>query len=305
MNSIRSLELKDLTLVKEFLRRYPSQVSEITFTNLFIWRISRPLTIAETEDTIFFLTDKEWVFGPPIGKISPLAAVKSFGRKINGFVRIPEETAEILCDEGLEVISDRDNADYVYRVSDLAKLEGRKYHKKRNLIKQCLEHYQCQYEDITPKNILECINMQERWCKVRECDLDPGLCHEFHAIREAFRHFGLFSLIGGVIRVDGIIQAYAVGEELAPNTAVWHFEKTMPDIQGLGQLINQWFTLNSLRNFEFVNREQDLGIPGLRQAKESYYPDHMVKKFTAIMPSDCPKSAPPSERLCRSGSHEV
>jgi len=76
---------------------------------------------------------------------------------------------------------------------------------------------------------------------------------------------------------------------------VWHFEKAMPDIQGLGQLINQWFSLHSLRGFEFVNREQDLGIPGLRQAKESYFPHHMVEKFTALMPSTDIKSMQPAE----------
>jgi Uncharacterized conserved protein len=204
---------------------------------------------------------------------------------IKGFTRIPEDTAKTLRDQGLSIIPDRDNADYVYRVSDLANLAGAKYHKKRNLVKQCLEKYQCQYEEITLKNISECIAMQDRWCKVRECGLDPGLCHEYNAIRDAFTYFELFNLIGGVIRVNGVIEAYSLGEELAPNTAVCHFEKAMPDIQGLSQLINQWFSLRSLRGFEFVNREQDLGISGLRQAKESYYPHHMIEKFTAIIMS--------------------
>jgi Uncharacterized conserved protein len=207
------------------------------------------------------------------------------GMGVNGFTRIPEDTAKILSDQGLSIIPDRDNADYVYRVSDLVNLAGAKYHKKRNLVKQCLSKYQCQYEEITLKNISECIEMQNRWCTVRECGRDPGLCHEYNAIRDAFTYFEFFNLIGGAIRVNGVIEAYSLGEELAPNTAVCHFEKAIPDIQGLSQLINQWFSLRSLRGFEFVNREQDLGISGLRQAKESYYPHHMVEKFTAIMAS--------------------
>ena len=289
MSKIRPLELQDFPLVKAYFRRYPPQVSELTFTNLFVWRTSRPIFVADKEDTCVLLADCRedgcWVFGPPMGKLSSLAAVRSLGMEIKGFTRIPEDTTKTLRDEGLSIIPDRDNADYVYRVSDLANLAGAKYHKKRNLVKQCLEKYQCQYEEITLKNVSECIEMQDQWCTVRECGRDPGLCHEYNAIRDTFTYFELFNLIGGAIRVNGVIEAYALGEELAPNTAVCHFEKAMPDIQGLSQLINQWFSLRSLRGFEFVNREQDLGIPGLRQAKESYYPHHMVEKFTATIAS--------------------
>ena len=289
MSKIRPLELQDFPLVKAYLRRYPPQVSELTFTNLFVWRTSRPIFVADKEDTCVLLADCRedgcWVFGPPMGKPSSLAAVRSLGMDIQGFTRIPEDTTKTLRDEGLNIIPDRDNADYVYRVSDLANLAGAKYHKKRNLVKQCLEKYQCRYEEITLKNISECREMQDQWCTVRECGRDPGLCYEYNAIRDTFTNFELFNLIGGAIRVNGVIEAYALGEELAPNTAVCHFEKAMPDIQGLSQLINQWLSLRSLQGFEFVNREQDLGIPGLRQAKESYYPHHMVEKFTAIMAS--------------------
>jgi hypothetical protein len=220
------------------------------------------------------------------GEVSPLEAIRGLETDIRGITRIPKSTAETLQKEGLTVVPDRDNADYVYRVSDLAALAGGKYHKKRNLIKQCVGKYQCRYEEITPENISECREMQDRWCAARECGRDPGLCHEYNAIHDTFVHFERFHLIGGAIRVDGVIQAYAIGEELAPGTAVWHFEKAMADFQGLGQLINQWFSLYALRGFEFVNREQDLGVPGLRQAKASYYPHHMVEKFTAIIGSE-------------------
>jgi hypothetical protein len=226
--------------------------------------------------------------------------------EIQGFVRIPEETATTLRNAGLNVEADRDNWDYVYLVSDMVALKGRRYHKKRNLIKQCLAAYTCEYERITPERIAECLEMQEEWCEVRGCGKDPGLCTEAAAIRETFLHFETLQVIGGSIRVNGKIRAYALGEELKPGTAVCHFEKAMPGIRGLGQLINQWFTMYDLSGFQFVNREQDLGIPGLRQAKESYYPHHMVHKFYAsltpyagmpmlVSPHECGKHAPPEE----------
>ena len=93
------------------------------------------------------------------------------------------------------------------------------------------------------------------------------------------------------MRVDGTIQACAIAEDLSPGTAVWHFEKAMADIPGLGQLINHWFSKYGLSDFDYVNREQDLGIPGMRQAKESYHPHHMVPKNCISRSVDQPITA--------------
>jgi len=292
VGTLRPLQLNDRPLVKAHLQRYPPKVSEMTFTNLFVWRKSRPIAIGEVNGSLVFLAgvnedsrNSRVVFGPPLGDTPELSAMNSLGIDLRGFIRIPEDTASLLENEGLRIVADKDSADYVYRVADLAKLEGRRFHKKRNLIKQCRNTHDCTYEEITPRLIPECVAMQDRWCEMRECGLNPGLCNEYAAIQEGFAHYESFNLLGGAIRADGVIQAYAIGEELSPGTAVCHFEKAMPGLQGLGQLINQWFALYSLRGFDFVNREQDLGIPGLRQAKQSYYPHHMVNKFSALIGS--------------------
>jgi hypothetical protein len=314
MDTIRPLELSDQSLVVQYLRRYPPEISELTFTNLFVWRTSRPIWLAQMDNSMVFITNAhssdtavKVILGPPLGNASPLAFAQCVGIELEGFVRIPEDTANALRETGLNVMADRDNSDYVYRVADLAHLEGRHYHKKRNLIKQCLSAQRCEYEAITPRLISECLDMQDRWCQARKCGKNPGLCKEYVAIRDAFTHYQDLQFLGGAIRINGKIQAYALGEELNPNTAVCHFEKAMPDIQGLGQLINQWFAKHAVGGFEFVNREQDLGIPGLRQAKESYHPHHMVHKFTATLkaptsttpllenPHECAKHMPSGE----------
>jgi hypothetical protein len=292
MAETRPLDLDARPIVEAYTRRYPPQVSELTFTNLFVWRHSRPVFFAETEDSLVFLVHGKdgnhgpnVVFGHPLGDASPAKIVKTLGLEVQGFVRIPETTAASLRDAGFRVEEDRDNADYVYRVQDLAELAGRRFHKKRNLVKQCLETHACTYEPITPELVSECSAMQDRWCQARRCGHDPGLCSEYTAIEEGFSHWKALGLVGGAVRIDGKIQAFAVGETLRPGTAVCHFEKAMSDFQGLGQLINQWFAKYALKGFAFENREQDLGIPGLRQAKESYHPDHMVDKYIAWMPS--------------------
>ena len=289
MNAIKPLELADRPLIMQYLRQFSPEVSELTFTNLFVWRHSRAIAFTRIEDTLVFIAsvshdgDNDLVLlGPPSGFASPAAIIAALESEVRGWVRVSAEVAATLEGTDLVVVEDRDNFDYVYRAEDLAELSGRRYHKKRNLVKQCLDTYSCRYEEITPLLIGECLAMQDRWCEARACGVNPGLCKEYRAIQEAFEHYTKLELVGGAIHVDGIVQAFSIGEALRTGTAVCHFEKAMPEIQGLGQLINQWFARYSLRGFEFLNREQDLGIPGLRQAKESYFPHHLVRKYSAF-----------------------
>ena len=286
-NQITLLNGSHQPLVTEYFSRFPPEISEQTYSNLFCWRTSRPIYIAERDATLVFLvstiTDKKrkfLLFGPPVGKLSLEQVFEELQGILAGAIRLPAAIADPLLNRGYTVRTDPENWDYVYRVQDLAVLSGRGYAKKRNQIKKCLQQYDCRYEPMTDKLIPECMTMQEQWCTARSCSRDPGLCSEFQAIHEMFNNFQELGLIGGCIRVGGAIQAFAVGELLHPGTAVIHFEKAMADIHGLGQLINKWFALHGLGDFDFVNREQDLGIPGLRQAKKSYHPHHFVEKVT-------------------------
>ncbi len=297
MSDIRPLTLADRSLVSEYLRTYPPEISEQTFTNLFIWQPSRPILFAEIDKSLVFLVNaaqakgKYILFGPPAGKILIPEVFSFLDEDIIGAVRIPDTAAENLSVADFVVTPDRDNADYVYRIMDLAELGGRHYAKKRNHIKQCLSNHACEYVPITAELIAECETMQENWCNTRDCGRNPGLCNEANAIAETFAHFNELGLLGGAVRVDGTIQAFAIAEELSPGTAVWHFEKAMADIPGLGQLINHWFSKYGLSDFDYVNREQDLGILGMRQAKESYHPHHMVPKNCISRSVDQPITA--------------
>ncbi|OGQ94063.1 MAG: hypothetical protein A2521_09705 [Deltaproteobacteria bacterium RIFOXYD12_FULL_57_12] len=288
-------------LVNAYLAARPPEISEHTFTNLFVWRHGRPVFYREIGDSLVFLVQDAaggtLLFGPPVGTLTIREAATALGEKFAGVVRLPIGLRDQLREAGLPAQADRANADYVYRVEDLAELAGRRYAKKRNRIKQCLASHRCEYESLTENLIPECIALQEEWCRLRNCPQEPGLCHEFTAIGEAFTLFREFSLIGGAIRVDGMLRAFAIAEPLRPGTAVWHFEKAMPDIPGLGQLITNWFARHGLAGFEYVNREQDLGIPGLRQAKESYFPDHLVEKLTTL-PPDSPPQFTPNRSFC-------
>ncbi len=300
--TLRPLSLDDRLFVTEYLRRFPPETSELTFTNLYVWRRTRPIWIDTFRESLIFFAETQMgrvILGNPIGAVSLIEVFGEYGSQIRGADRFPRTKVPDLSQlAGVTVVKDRDNSDYVYRQEDLATLAGRHFTKKRNHINQCLAAHNCQYEIITPETVGECLAMQDRWCAARDCKTEPGLCGEYQAIEETLRHYHEFGLTGGAIRIEGNIEAFSLGEALNPSTAVCHFEKAMPLFLGLSQLINQWFVRNNLAGFTYVNREQDLGIPGLRQAKETYYPDHLVEKVRIILPgSSCqqPEEQPQCE----------
>lgn len=302
-DDIKPLTLADRQMVAAYLEAHPCELSEFTFTNLHAWHAKRQIYRAELAGhLLFFITagsragDEMVLFGPPFGP-GPLDKILAAARpRLAGATRLPESLVAPLQTLGFTLRPDRDNADYLYARKDLAELTGRKYAKKRNHIKRCLQAYRCEYEPVSTDNLEECRALQEEWCRLKGCFDEPGLEGEYHAIMETFAHYTEPPLIGGAIRLNGRIKAFAIGERLNPATAVWHFEKALPDIPGLGQLINQWFAKFSLEDFDFVNREQDLGIAGLRQAKESYYPLRLVKKWTTL-----PPGPPPLKRYTSAG----
>lgn len=294
---ITPLSLDDRQLVSGFLQRHPTELSEFTLTNLHAWHGKRQIYRAVfAEHLLFFIKPgtevdgKMILFGPPFGPSPDRKILDSIHPLLSGATRIPEPLVAPLQHLGFKLRPDRDNADYLFARKDLAELAGRKYAKKRNHIKRCLQEYHCDYEPISPVNLQECLALQQEWCKLKGCFDEPGLVGEYQAILETFSHYRELPLIGGAIRLNGSIKAFAIGERLNADTAVWHFEKALPDIPGLGQLINQWFAKFSLTEFEYINREQDLGIAGLRQAKESYHPLRLVPKWTSLPPA--PPEAP-------------
>jgi hypothetical protein len=168
----------------------------------------------------------------------------------------------------------------VYLREDLVKLEGQRYHTQRKEMKKATA-LNLEYLPMRPDLRHECMQLQETWCDLKNCSSETFSKAEDAAIKEAISNFDSLGFLGGVVRVDGTVQALTLGERLNSSTAVVHFEKANPNIRGLYQVINQQFCERALGEFEFVNREQDLGEPGLRRAKEGYRPHHFVEKHFA------------------------
>jgi hypothetical protein len=179
-------------------------------------------------------------------------------------------------------IPDRDNSDYVYSTIDLIQLSGRKYHRKKNHLNQFLKKYSYEYMKLDLE-LVECfIEMQEEWCQMKECVEKPELLSEDYAVHTALKYYEYLDYKGGAIKIDSRIEAFSLGERLNSETAVIHIEKANPDITGLYSAINQLFCSRTWSEIEYINREQDMGVEGLRKAKESYHPHHMIDKYTIV-----------------------
>ena len=171
----------------------------------------------------------------------------------------------------------------MYLTEDLIQLKGRKYHRKRNHIKQFTDKYAYQYVPLTHEWIAECLRLETEWCDLRHCDVIPGLASESVATKEALTHFETLGIKGGAILINGKVEAFTLGESLNRETVVIHIEKANPAYEGLYAVINQTFLGNEWSGYAYVNREQDLGEEGLRKAEESYFPHHMVNKYTITL----------------------
>jgi len=280
----REISLRDKGALTELLARFQPQISEYTFTNLYALRGSKRCLLSSIKGEPLILREDGGVrhLMPPItmGITDALEGIREKG-VLPPIYGILEDDGEALAAMGFKVTPDRDNWDYVYSVEELIELKGSKFRGKRQNIYKCISEHDCEYAKIDESNTGECLEFYERWCRMKSCHEDPGLKDEGEAIRVILENYEVLPLLGAIIYVDGSLEAFTIGEQLNRDTAVIHIEKANPNIKGLYQLINNWFCKNHLKEFKWVNREQDLGIPGLRRAKMDYNPHHFIEKYTA------------------------
>ncbi len=289
----KDLSLEEKPILDEAFHKFPPVISEFTFTNLFIWRHAYQIRISRLQNFLCLMAEKgeDSFFFPPIGEGDVVECFRVFLHHLGGkrvspqIARVPETVVAPIDwkGEGLLAKFDRDQSDYIYLTQDLIQLKGRKYHRKRNHIKQFNEKYSFQYAPLTSEWTSECLRLETEWCDLRHCETTPGLLNESLAIKQALTHFESLRLKGGAISINGKVEAFTLGEPLNGDTVVIHIEKANPSYEGLYTLINQAFLEKQWSEYTYVNREQDLGEEGLRKAKESYFPDHMVNKYTMTL----------------------
>ncbi len=167
---------------------------------------------------------------------------------------------------------DYDAADYIYVTQDLVDLKGKKLHKKKNLVAQFVrDNPGYQVASITKSDLSDCLSLMETW-EAEKLSTSKYVRWELLSLRKAFDNFDVLNLCGLGIRVDGKLVAFALYTEHTSSMAIVHYEKFDRSIKGSAQAINWETAKHLLGKFRFINREDDMGDPGLRQAKESYDP---------------------------------
>jgi len=254
-------------------------ISELTFAGLYLFREVHGYRVSRLGEGRYVVSgqDREPFFMAPFGWGDAGVLAELFER--HGVMKcVSPAQAEELARLGYRVWEDRDNFDYLYRREDLATLSGRKLHKKKNLVNLFVRSNACVAKPLLEEYSDDALWILERW---REQTGEPG---DYEAAREALERMEYLQLCGGVFYVNDVPVAYSLGEELARGTMfVVHFEKAVvaEEYRGIYQYVNQAFAAVLPEKYESVNREQDLGDPGLRQAKESYKPAGFVKKYHA------------------------
>lgn len=264
---------------------------EYTFGNLFVWSTSYRTAICRYKDFMLCRWGKEgdYKYSVPIGSgdfkdavLQIIGDAKQFGEKavIYGVTENYKKLIDKYFPGEFSYEYDEGNNDYIYSVEKMASLRGKKYHGKRNHITNFKKNNpDWRFEILNKDNIGECIDLHTGWIKNHEDDADYS--YEFEAVLTAFENYERLGFVGGLIRVGGKVIAYTMGERHSDKLFVTHFEKAPADIQGAYPIINQEFTRNCLMDYEYVNREEDLGIEGLRKAKQSYNPEIFLVKSVA------------------------
>ena len=205
------------------------------------------------------------------------------------FRGITKEVVEVLKVDypgKFEYIEERDLFDYIYDGESMRTLAGRKNVKKRNHINYFLKEYadRFEYRQLDENDFDDCLEVMNEWTSNKEENnaVDEDMAEELIGIKKLFANYSVLKdrlKIGGIF-IDNKLQAFTMGEYLNPNMALIHIEKANPNIRGLYPYINQQFLVHEFSDVEFVNREEDLGIEGLRKAKLSYHPVRFVEKYT-------------------------
>jgi hypothetical protein len=287
----KPLALKDRDFIHPILWDYQPETSELTFTNLFMWQGYYGYHWSLDRDRLLVVGTVDgrpaWAL-PPIGPPSRA----DLCRQMLGWLREehgladpaieradPKLAAELKDDPGFVVERVRDHFDYLYRTDDLIELAGGKYHTQRNHLNSFNRSHRYRYETLRPEHLPACLDLCARWCQFKRCDEDLSLMGEWEAIGVVLSNFEALRLQGCVILINDRVEAFACGELLNRDAAVIHLEKADPELRSLYAVINQQFSRQAWAGVPFINREQDLGEPGLRKAKLSYHPHRLVEKF--------------------------
>lgn len=289
MLEFRKISSKDIVKFNKYREKAPSNASESAFTTLFIWNGYYNLECCENDEFFFLrfnIKNRVPSYFFPIGsgdlrkainELSEYAASK--GEKLC-FRLVSKENKDTLLklfDNRFSVDESRDSFDYIYLTEKMISLSGKKLHSKRNHLNFFFDNYKFAYKNVDNKEILDkCAQKAYKLIEAKEKNKNS---FELGAMKSYFENYFDFAQTGAALEVNDEIIAMSFGEKISDDTALIQIELADDNYRGAYQAINKLFCENEWKDLRYVNREEDMGIEGLKKAKMSYQPEFFVEKY--------------------------
>ena len=294
--NFKPISLEDKEWVSKYLKESGYRGCEFSFSTMMMWKDVYQAEVADYNGTLcyrcYLAQSHRYVYAFPAGKGDKKAAIEALMTLskehnspfvLRGFEKKEAEWLEEQFPGVFHMETNRDEWDYVYSVEKLSNLAGSKYHGKRNHIARFKDGGEWHYESISEANKEECRHMSDEWYHAQLNIGNISVLQEKKGLNFLLDHMEELDLKGGVLYLDNKVLAFTIGEALSKDIFHVHVEKAYSDIQGAYPMINQQFVLHEMQDFQYINREEDDGVPGLRRAKESYYPEFMIEKYVATL----------------------
>jgi len=266
--------------------------SEFTFTNMFIWQKPYNIRYAEIDGNLCIfskhgenpesvnLTTMSGDVSSAVTKILDYFQQSNQSPVLRIFGKHQKERMKELFPEKFHYEKDIDSADYVYKTENLIVLPGSRYHQKRNHINKFKTLYDYEYRSMTPEYREDCRKLFAHWCKLKQ-DSVSNIDEQLEAVNKLLDNWENLDISGGCLTVDGKLIAFSFGEILCQqeSVVVIHLEHADTNFHGSFPMMNQQFLVHQWSAFQYVNREEDMGLEGLRKAKKSYHPSFLTDKY--------------------------
>lgn len=281
----QKITLENIDELRTFLYKEGEFSCELSPVNLLVWGALYKNEYC-IEDDILFLKSGA---GENLSFSMPFGDIKKGMEKLTEFCGgLPKIWAQqgarfkefiSLYEKNYCVKTARDGFDYIYKSERLITLSGKKLHSKRNHISAFTKSHEWCYEDINEENIPDVLECADRWYTENNHRIDKKMETERSGIEFMLKNIKQLGILGGAIRVKGKIVAFTLGSPINNNVFDIHIEKALGDYSTAYTVINREFAAHNLKEYEYINREDDLGLEGLRKAKLSYHPDILLEKY--------------------------
>ena len=293
MLELKNIGLEDRNRLNRFFEAENSRSADYSFGNIYMWDERFLQSVCPVGDRLVTLLHRngEEYFAFPVGSgdlrpafdaMAEYCAEKGLAFKICGILEEHRTMIEEAFPHAFDFAEDRDYSDYLYEIEKLALYPGKHLHGKRNFCNRFEAENTWRFEPMTDEHIAPCLTMLRSWEGSHE---DSTLIYEHKAILRGFEHMRELGLLGGVLYAGDAIAGFTLGERISDDTFCTHFEKAYAEIPGAYPMVCREMARlvqTQIPQIRYVNREDDMGLPSLRESKLSYKPESILMKYTAV-----------------------